>query len=157
MSMTLTELTDRLAKISPESTATRNRQLRHWTDLGVLPLTGELNTGTGRGRLYEDDAIYLAAVAVELARYEATAGTVKRVLSELASEFRRSGSRVREFATNKRKLWLLLTPTGIGKHLWVLPREPEDLARWIVEFESDAPMSSALIINLHGLWRKLRS
>jgi hypothetical protein len=157
MSMTLTELTDRLAKVSREPASTVNRQARHWTDLGVLPLTGELNTGTGRGRLYEDEALYLAAVAVELARYGVTAGTIKKVLAALAPGFRDRGSRARDVVSGELKLWLLLAPTGIGEHLWTMFWEPKDVANWVLAQKTDAQMSSALIINLHGLWRKLRS
>src|SRR5215208_2376550 len=79
MNMTLRELTRCLSSVSGEKPATLNRQLRNWTDLGVLGLVGTVNTGTGRSRLYSRQSACVAALAVELARWGIPVGIMRVV------------------------------------------------------------------------------
>jgi DNA-binding transcriptional MerR regulator len=81
--MNLTQMTERLGAVSPEKPETLNRQIRHWATVGVLPLTGERFSGTGRGRVYTEDALLVAAVAVELARWGIPIAVMTRVLEYL--------------------------------------------------------------------------
>jgi hypothetical protein len=53
----------------PEGTEKLARQLRHWTNVGLLSPVGKRNTGTGVSRLYSVDEVRRAALLVELAHY----------------------------------------------------------------------------------------
>jgi hypothetical protein len=85
MKLTLKEMTRRLGSVSTETTETLNRQLRSWTDAGILSLVGDVNTGSGRERIYPDQEVFFAAVAVELAQWGMTIGVIKHILSRLRS------------------------------------------------------------------------
>ena len=61
------------------------RQLRHWTLTGVLRLAGTVHTGAGRHRKYSGDAIYVAAVMVELARMGLPVGALSSLSTRIIS------------------------------------------------------------------------
>ncbi len=57
---------------SPEDVRKCMRQIRHWTNNDVLSPIGGKSTGTGVSRVYDENAIYKAAIAAELVRYGVT-------------------------------------------------------------------------------------
>ena len=82
---TVSELARRIAPDADEPEIARIvRQLRHWTLTGVLHLAGTVHiggvhTGAGRHRQYSGDAVYLAAIMVELARMGLPVGALHLV------------------------------------------------------------------------------
>ena len=154
MVMTLSELTDRLAPISGESPATVNRQLRIWTEVGALPLIGGVNTGRGRARLYEDDAVLVAAVAVELHRWGMNIGNIKGILEWLSANLREeqssSAKSIRDGANGAR---LVVSRGRHGIEAWF--SDPDALAKYVKIPELGEPEASVLILNLYRLWAGL--
>jgi DNA-binding transcriptional MerR regulator len=60
--LTIRGLAERLAPIAPDTDATM-QQIRHWTREGLLfPIQDTLHSGPGVHRVYNDDAVYEAAV-----------------------------------------------------------------------------------------------
>ncbi len=48
------------------------RKIRHWTNSDVLSPIGDKSTGTGVSRLYDENAVYIAALLLETTRYGVT-------------------------------------------------------------------------------------
>lgn len=48
------------------------RKIRHWTNSDILSPIGDKNTGTGVSRLYDENAVYTAALLLETTRYGVT-------------------------------------------------------------------------------------
>ncbi|HEY9079478.1 hypothetical protein [Magnetovibrio sp.] len=48
------------------------RKIRHWTNSDILSTVGEKNTGTGVSRMYDENAVYIAALMLEITRYGIT-------------------------------------------------------------------------------------
>ena len=66
---TVSEIARRVAPASDEAAVARvTRQLRHWTLNRIIEPVAGLHTGAGRHRRYSGDAVYLAAVMIELSR-----------------------------------------------------------------------------------------
>jgi hypothetical protein len=159
MPLTLKELTQRLAAVSGESTDTLNRQLRSWTEGGALPLVGDLFIGTGKSRLYEDDAVLLAAVAVELARWGIPIGKIRTVLMYIWSMFilpNHLGSHeMKEIKNGRSDLVMLIFPFVEQKGVNVALIERGKLSRYSKGEGGEIP-SSVLMLDLPQLWTKLR-
>lgn len=65
--LTVSEIAQRVAPAGDNVTVERiTRQLRHWTLERVIEPVGGLHKGPGRHRRYSGDAVYIAAVMVEL-------------------------------------------------------------------------------------------
>lgn len=52
------------------------RKIRHWTNSDVLSPIGDKHTGTGVSRLYDENAVYIAALLLETTRYGVTVDMV---------------------------------------------------------------------------------
>lgn len=48
------------------------RKIRHWTNEDVLSPVGDKHTGTGVSRMYDEEAIYIAALLLEITKYGVT-------------------------------------------------------------------------------------
>ena len=48
------------------------RKIRHWTNSDILSPVGDKSTGTGVSRMYDEDAVYIAALLLEVTRYGVT-------------------------------------------------------------------------------------
>ena len=75
MELNVRDLAERLLPLSPDGDIDALlRQLRHWTISGMLQTSGELHTGAGRSRKYDETEIYYAALAMELTRWRIPVG-----------------------------------------------------------------------------------
>jgi hypothetical protein len=66
MPLTVSQIANRIAADGADKAALIER-LRHWTREGLLAPSGDRNPGTGRRRLYEDSAVFDAAILNSLA------------------------------------------------------------------------------------------
>ncbi len=83
-SYSVSQLAQRVAPDADKAeVALITRQLRHWTLTGVLRPLGATLTGAGRHRRYSGDAVYVAALMIELARLGLPVGTLHLVAMEL--------------------------------------------------------------------------
>jgi hypothetical protein len=156
MPLTLKQMTAALSRVSPETSATLNRQIRVWTDAGILPVVGGLRTGSGRVRLYEDDAPLLAALAIELTRFGASIGFVQEALQWLDGEFKnKNRTWGHQVKAGEIKSYLIVMPSGRGKELEFACMRPDHLGDYIGGPDFAAEGKSLVIINLHALWAKL--
>ena len=76
---------DIAARISsdPAESARTVRQIKHWTLLGLLEPIGPKHGGTGRARLYDDTAVYIAMVLTELAVWGVSVDTKAGAAAEI--------------------------------------------------------------------------
>lgn len=156
MVLNLKQMTAVLARISPETPATLNRQIRAWTDAGVLPLVGDLRTGTGRGRLYEDDAPLFGALAIELTRFGADIGLVQDAVRFLHQAFNNPKDPWgRQLKKGEARSNMIVMPSVDGTSLDFAFMRPDQLGDYIGGPDFDATGNSILVINLRGLWAKL--
>ncbi len=83
-SYSVSQLAQRVAPTADKAEVARiTRQFRHWTLTGVLRPLGATLTGAGRHRRYSGDAVYVAALMIELARLGLPVGTLHLVAMEL--------------------------------------------------------------------------
>ncbi len=67
-SLKVKQLAQRVAPdASPKEITRIVRQLRHWTLMSVLRAAGQVHVGAGRHREYPTEAVYIAAILIELA------------------------------------------------------------------------------------------
>jgi DNA-binding transcriptional MerR regulator len=59
------------------------RMIRHYTSSGLLKTVGAVHTGTGRKRVYSEDAVLQAGVLLRLNRLGVPVGVVKEMLAQL--------------------------------------------------------------------------
>ena len=79
-SYSVSQLAERVAPTTDKAEVARiTRQLRHWTLTGVLGTLGATHTGAGRHRRYSGDAVYVAAVLIELSRLGLPVGALHLV------------------------------------------------------------------------------
>ena len=68
--MTVKEMATRLTKKLGGKPSQVSRALQHWTTIGLLSTAeGEPHQGTGRHRLYNEDALCRAAILLTLSQY----------------------------------------------------------------------------------------
>lgn len=150
MPLILFQLVERLAPLSSEAPATLKRQIRLWTDAGALPLVGEQSVGTGRTRLYDDDAPRLAAVGIELARHSYSASDIQYALAWLRWVINRPGYDPAD------DWYMIVMPGQGGGDLEFAGMPPEQLGDHIKSRDFAAAGTSVLVINLPKLWERLR-
>ncbi len=88
--MTLSYFSQRLATklgIRPKDAANK---VAHWSKLGLIATTGDPHGGSGRHREYDEHALRLAAVLLELSVYNLQVGDLCKVLKIFGPEFWRS-------------------------------------------------------------------
>ena len=59
------------------------RMIRHYTNGGLLKTVGAVHTGTGRKRVYSEDAVLQAGVLLRLNRLGVPVGVMKEMLTQL--------------------------------------------------------------------------
>jgi hypothetical protein len=167
MMMTLKEFSRRLSVLSAEKPATVNRQIRLWTEAGVLPVANDVFIGTGHARLYTRESLLAAAVAIELAGWGMTAKPIKRGLDALLAQLgdKRSGlAEVADGAEGEDARWLPLkmllfrepAPDGSGEKISTLFVRDDNLADLVRVDGFTSPGCSLIMIELRRLWGKLR-
>jgi DNA-binding transcriptional MerR regulator len=161
MVMALKQFAQRLAVVSLEEPATLARQLRFWTEIGVIPIANDVAVGTGRARFYTEESLLAAAVAIELAGWGFPVGRLKKVIAFLVNELRDEKSGLKEVAAGEddRHLLLFREPGPTGSR--------EEIAGWLVHDDNlsdlvkvrgfTAPGSSVFMLDLQHLWAKLQS
>jgi hypothetical protein len=96
--LTVSELVDKCGPaLSPEETAVDEerrriwlRRARHWSTMGILPSAPASRDGTGHHRLYEEKAIYIAAVLLRIADLGVSVNVTRDVAKAL--QLQRSGT-----------------------------------------------------------------
>lgn len=151
MPLTLSQMVAILTPLSPEPPATLNRQIRSWTDAGALPLVGGLRTGTGRGRLYDESAPKLAAVAIELTRFGLPIGVIHDALVWMNHDFRHQpSSPLTKLERREIKLYMVVMAGERGRDFSYFYAGQEDLLELI---SSDLVLNkSTLVVNIPALW-----
>lgn len=77
---TVSQITDRIAPDRDlEEKKRLHRQIRHWTVAGLLQTVGALYSGPGRHRSYGREEPYIAAILVELSRYQLPIGVLQLI------------------------------------------------------------------------------
>ena len=107
-SYSVSQLAERVAPTADESEVARIiRQLRHWTLTGVLMTLGATHTGAGRHRRYSGDAVYVAAVLIELSRLGLPVGALHLVSLGLLGYLKpvRTRSGKPSISEQQAKLW----------------------------------------------------
>lgn len=156
MPLTLKELTLRLASASGESTDTLNRQLRSWTESAALPLAGDLFIGTGKKRLYEDVAVLLAAVAIELARWDIPIGKIRLILSLMYSQLTSPrDSILKEIKCGKNDSLVVVFPSSDENAVDLAFIGPNKFGDLNLNRDTN-PSLSFLVLDLPELWKKLQ-
>jgi len=87
--LTVKDIATKIAFERSESGISRAlRQVRHWTESGLLRTKSKKRTGKGIPRLYEEEpTLYVAAILYELVRYRATVLILKPVADELYEQW----------------------------------------------------------------------
>jgi DNA-binding transcriptional MerR regulator len=164
MLMTLADFTRRLAVLSKERPATLNRQVRLWTEAGLLPLASGVFLGTGKARLYTDESLLVAAIAVEASAWGLPIRDLKKVLESLVAELRDPQSGLREVADGVddrtlRDMLLLFrqpNPEGLGEVVKGHLVRVANLADLVQVDGFTSPGFSVYVIELRRLWGKVR-
>jgi DNA-binding transcriptional MerR regulator len=155
--MTLSEFVGRLAPLSPEEPATLTRQVRLWTEIGLLPLANERFVGQGKARLYTPDSLLVAAVAVELSSWGVPIRNVGVIATQLVARFLAEDNPVVAGAKDGTKEARLLVWMGPHKMLVAGVQEADDeLWDLIKKPDAGGPGVSLLMVNLTSLWAELR-
>ncbi|HEX2525290.1 MAG TPA: hypothetical protein VHL31_03185 [Geminicoccus sp.] len=121
--MTVTDLAKRvLPHADEQELAAAVRQLRHWTQIGLLSLgAGEsVFTGTGRHREYEDSALYSAALLFEIGKWKLPPSLIDRVVKSLGFSIERRAN------ANDWQLWQDAVSGKADIVLWVEMHKPAD-------------------------------
>ena len=116
---TSTAIADELvSRLGMEATTDVARMIRHYTNEGLLETIGAVNTGTGRKRLYKEDAILRGAVLLRLNRLGVPVGVMKELFSALKKHLsaKHHGRDLLEVCHKMQHPCLFLTiPDGVGR------------------------------------------
>jgi hypothetical protein len=154
--MTLKEFVRRLEPLSRENPDTLKRQVRFWTEVEAIPVASLVSTGSGKMRLYDEDSLLYASVAIEMAAWGVTIGFIKTVLRDLAGYIRGKAPQIEQARGGYWEIRLVITMSGIvgGAHVNIF--DGQDAADRVKSADLGAPCSSTFVINLTRLWAKLR-
>lgn len=156
MPYTLKELSDKLAAFSGETPETLNRQIRSWTEAGAMPLVGDLFIGTGKSRLYEDDAVLLGIVGIELAKWGLPIGKLRLVLAAMYAQMNVSGlSKLGAIRDGSSDALVMLSPSRNDRGIHVGIIERANLSAYAAG-EGGPPAHNVILLDLHALWAPLR-
>jgi hypothetical protein len=134
------------------------RQIRHWTNNDVLIPVGGKATGTGVSRVYDEDAIYKAAMAAELVRYGVT---VEMLGGELFDEWMSMVMTAPQWAEAKDEfkdfmLQFIFDPDGQGSDSFKPLYEPELAISTKHVDKTRTRGASAIVVNVALICRRLR-
>ena len=101
-------------RLGLKETASVARMIRHYTNEGLLETVGAVNTGTGRKRLYVEDAVLMAGVLLRFNRLGIPVGIMKELLRVLRKHLsaKHSGRGLLEVCEQMKKPCLFLTIPG---------------------------------------------
>jgi DNA-binding transcriptional MerR regulator len=156
--MTLKAFVRRLEPLSRETPATLRRQIRIWTEIGALPIANVMHVGSGRTRLYTEESLQLAAVAVELAALGIPVGAIKNVVTQVLNHLRGKTMEIEWALRNAGDVRLVVVISDRPVHqtadvsILDIDRAAEYIRRDLMGF----PSHSVIVINLNQLWAKLR-
>jgi hypothetical protein len=156
--MTLKALVQRLEQLSPEGQATLKRQVRLWTEIGALPIANVMHVGSGKMRLYTEESLQLAAVAIELAAMGVQIGIIKGVLAGMLDYIRGKAPQVEWAMGDYRDVRLVVTMNDplASPRASILIVEAGDAADYIRRDHAGFPRSAVIVVNLNRLWAQLR-
>ena len=80
MPVTLSDLSQRLATKFEIPAQDAGNKVAHWTKLGLISTTGNPHGGSGKHREYNEEQLHLAAVLLELSRYNLQVGDLRKAL-----------------------------------------------------------------------------
>jgi hypothetical protein len=156
--MTLKAFVRRLEPLSRESPATLKRQIRIWTEVEALPIANVMHIGSGKTRLYTEEGLLLASVAIELAAAGMSVGTIKATLRMMLDYTRGKAPQLDWALGDYRDVRLLVMmndpPSSPAVHVLVL--EATEAADYIRGDQMGFPRSIAIVVNLNRLWAQLR-
>ncbi len=167
MVLTVKQLASRLAPILPDGDLEGlARQLRHWTLAGILRPIGNIHTGAGKSRKYEETEVFWAAIALELVRWRIPIGVsdgIVKAARELHNlqclQKHDSTDYVSEatFGRDKIFMWIQMGESS-GAPWFVLKVDALDnVAQDVLHQDMTVNSPSFLVINLSTLFAKLRS
>jgi hypothetical protein len=112
-SLTLTQLTERIAKVTGcEAKLVRNR-VRHWARQDFLWISDRVGAGTGVRRLYDPWAIVQGAILIELSFY-----LEGEHLGWAVTYVNKCRQKILDLANGKVEMWLIMEPTEKGWEFW---------------------------------------
>ena len=82
--MTALELAELLHEVTGSSIPTIVRMVRHYTAHGLIPVVGDVNTGTGRSRSYPREGYLYAAILLHLNELGVSIGPLTSVSAAIA-------------------------------------------------------------------------
>jgi DNA-binding transcriptional MerR regulator len=139
------------------------RRLRHWSRLGILPITRRRDE-TGSHRLYRREDIYLASVLLRLAGPGLPHNVIKLISDDLQRETTRDG-RLFEFWRNAqahanltddgREYFLLMWIVDEGTQVWTAGgtlRAADETLQWQDFYPGDEP---TMMLSLTNIFREL--
>jgi hypothetical protein len=164
MLMTLNEFAKRLSVLSAERPATLNRQIRLWTEAGMLPLASGVFLGTGRARLYTRESLLVAAVAVEVSAWGVPIRDLNKLFEHLVASLRDPKSGLREVADgaddemlpDRLLLFREPNPDGSGERVTGAVVRRENLSDLVKVDGFTSPGFSVYMLELRRLWEKVR-
>lgn len=140
------------------------RRLRHWSRLGILPITRRRDE-TGSHRLYRREDIYLASVLLRLAGPGLPHNVIKLISDDLQSETEQ-GSRLFEFwrdaqanakaGSDGREYFLMIWVADEGTYVWIsggIFQWSDETLQW-KDFNTDD--DPTMIVSLTSIFRRLR-
>ena len=168
-SYSVSQLAERVAPTTDKAEVARiTRQLRHWTLTGVLGTLGATHTGAGRHRRYSGDAVYVAAVLIELSRLGLPVGALQLVSLGIMGILRpmRTRSGKRSNSEPQAVLWRRAIKGGGTIYLTFNVRFDAVGAKEVglTLYDADEPLSpiteghmSAIVVDLTQLFGPLRT
>jgi hypothetical protein len=154
--MTLKEFVRRLEPLSRENPDTLKRQIRFWTEVEAIPVANVVSTGSGKMRLYDEESLLYAAVAIEMATWGVTIGFIKSVLRKMTNHIRGKSLQVQLAIGGHRDVRLIVT---IGDTIGDAHISIEDILETGDSVSRDhlgSPRYSVFVVNLTSLWAELR-
>jgi hypothetical protein len=156
--MTLKAFVRRLQPLSREAPATLKRQIQIWTEVEALPIANVMHVGSGQTRLYTEESLQLAAVAIELAALGIPVGTIKSVLTQVLDYLRSKALVIERALKNIRGVRLVVAmsdrpaPQTADVHILDIREAADYVSREQMGF----PRCAVIVVDLNELWAKLR-
>ncbi len=107
--VTLSDLSQRLATKLGIPPKEASNKVAHWTKLGLIATTGDPHGGSGRHREYDEHALRLAALFLELSLFNLQVGDLRHILTLFNRELWRS---MLERAAEKKAGFFYFHPHG---------------------------------------------
>jgi hypothetical protein len=156
---TLKEMVAALAPLNADdNSAPLARQLRHWTNSGLLSPVGKRHTGTGTSRRYTPDEVRKAAILVELAHYRVPT-TVLQDSFELFSEDWPKRPQWHQAITGTHQIFLYVTYNRDQVTYQLVPHDFRRIVLLPKDWRGDDPAhdsASAIVVNVTRVFSRLK-